>query len=597
MVNIIKSKFLSLSYYRRKLNSCFDKLFPEQSTWRKAKRHYYNRTGKKLSYSQPKDINEKLMWLTRYWRHPLKTKCADKYRVREYVSDCGLSKLLVPLLGVYKNSIEIDFTKLPEQFVLKCNHGCGYNIIVHDKATIDEDAICNQLDSWLLTDYSKISQEIHYKNIPRRIICEKLLSETAPLEIQCWCINGDVDSLLVCRKNFDGSYEAWSYSPTWEHLCERKNEDFNSNIPKPQGLEELLDYAKILAKPFPFVRVDFYDVKGDLYLAELTFTPAANILSSYKDEFIIRLGDKLILPQKFLSNSHYKFNHLFRKPHTDQEYLAAFVELMNAKSNEIGLDPKTVWRNPSGKEDDGVSISTAKSLAIMTAFATGYPELCEIWNKRTHVVKLKGKSVLTISSSLFTNNILTSSFPILGGKTGSGYNLEGTKEYNTLVCVTQINEKMVAGAIMDATSQADRFEAMKQLFQATKAVMNGNKPSIVTAATKACSVLIPQCPRTYLADKFSVIYAQNENDVTGTMSIAKVMALMVILDHIKDIDRLVEIKSIDLYSGSGAFLSEGDITSIKDLMYSMMLPSSNQAAQALGRITGEMILKYAHCQK
>ncbi len=291
-------KFFTLSYYRRKIQLFLDILFPDLMTWHKAKQRYRSLTGKKLSYKNPKDINEKLMWLTRYWRHPLKTICADKYRVREYISQCGLDELLVPLIGVYKESKDINFSQLPDQFVLKCNHGCGYNIIVRDKSTIDESAIHKSLDTWLSTDYSSMAQEIHYKDIPRRIVCEQLLSETAPLEYQCWCINGEVDSILVCRKNYDGTYDAWSYSTTWEHLCERKGEDPCSSAPKPKHMDDLIHFARILAKPFPFVRVDFYNVNDRLYFAELTFSPASNILSSYNDEFLIRLGDKLTLPKK-----------------------------------------------------------------------------------------------------------------------------------------------------------------------------------------------------------------------------------------------------------------------------------------------------------
>jgi len=239
--------------------------------------------------------------------------------------------------------------------------------------------------------------------------------------------------------------------------------------------------------------------------------------------------------------------------HTDSQCMAAFVASMNAKSSEMGLDPQTIWMNPSGREDDGVSYSTAKSLAIMTAFASGYPELCEIWSKSSHVVKRKDKQDITVTSSVFTNNVLTNSYPILGGKTGSGFNLERTFEYNTLVAITEINGHLIAGAIMDATSASDRFNAMKQLFEATEATMNGTTPSPITYATKACSVYVPSCPRTYLADKFTVIYTQNENTATGTMSVAKVMTAMIVLDNLTDINKSIKIASADLIGGSGAF--------------------------------------------
>ena len=240
------------------------------------------------------------MWLTRYWRHPLKTKCADKYLVREYVKECGLDQLLIPLLGVYNDASEINFDELPDQFVLKCNHGSGFNVICTDKHKIDYNHVRMQLNKWLQIDFSKRFLEIHYHDIPRRIVCEQLISNTAPVEYQLWCINGEVDSLLVCRKNFDGTYDAWSYSTEWKHLCDRIGECESNELSRPKQLEKLVEYARILAKPFPFVRADFYEVEGKVYFAELTFTPAANVLSAYKPEFIKKMGDKLALPQPLI---------------------------------------------------------------------------------------------------------------------------------------------------------------------------------------------------------------------------------------------------------------------------------------------------------
>lgn len=274
---------------------------PEWEYWRKAKSIYKQRTGQKLRYSHPVNLNEKLMWLTRYWRHPLKTLCADKYEVRSFLADRGLDYLAVPLLGVYDDVNDLDFAKLPNKFVLKCNHGSSYNIIVNNKCDIDEDKIRNLLSAWMAQDYSDIACELHYKNIHHKIICEKLLSESAPMEYQFWCINGFPESILVCRKNFDGSYEAWSYSTEWERLYDRIGEDLLlTEVEKPIGLVKMIDYAKILSNPFPFVRVDFYECEGIVYFAELTFTPCANTLINYKQSFIERLGKKLILPKPYI---------------------------------------------------------------------------------------------------------------------------------------------------------------------------------------------------------------------------------------------------------------------------------------------------------
>lgn len=192
--------------------------------YEKQKIRYMNLTGKKLSFRHPIDINEKLLWLNRYWRDPIKTKCADKYLVREYIRDNGLENLLVPLIGVYSNTDEIVYDSLPAAFVLKCNHGSGYNLICTDKSKLDWGDAKRKLDQWMHSDYSRLFGEFHYSKIKRRIVCESLISDVAPIEYQCWCTNGKPDSFLICRKNFDGTYDAWSYSLDGKRLFERKDE-------------------------------------------------------------------------------------------------------------------------------------------------------------------------------------------------------------------------------------------------------------------------------------------------------------------------------------------------------------------------------------
>lgn len=228
-------------------------------------------TGYRLNYNNPTTLNEKLMWLNRYWQPQLKADCADKLKVRNYVIEKGLEHILIPVLGEYADADEIDFDILPNQFVLKCNHGCGYNLFCRDKHTFDKETACKQLNTWLKFDYSKVAGERHYSNIEPRIVCETLISEQPPLEYQFWCVNGKPDSCLVCRKNIDGTYDSWSYSLNWERLYERLEEN-KENLLAPIAYAEMQQYAEILATPFPFVRVDFYFVNNKIYLAELTFT-------------------------------------------------------------------------------------------------------------------------------------------------------------------------------------------------------------------------------------------------------------------------------------------------------------------------------------
>lgn len=266
--------------------------------WERAKCMFKENVGCAPNYRHPKTFRDKLMWLARYYRQPEKTICADKYKVREYVAGKGLASILIPLVGVYDRAEEIDFEALPRQFVLKCNHGSGFNIIVLDKAKIEVPSVRKQLNDWLCVDFSRLYGEVQYKTIPRKIVCEQLLSETAPTEYQCWCLNGQPESLLVCRKNFDGSYDSGSFSTDFKQLYDRNNEKSAEGIlERPQNLEKILEYSRILSHDFPFVRADFYEVDGKIYFAELTFTPNGNYLTKYKEEFHERLGKKLVLPE------------------------------------------------------------------------------------------------------------------------------------------------------------------------------------------------------------------------------------------------------------------------------------------------------------
>jgi hypothetical protein len=294
MINI--KKIFTKEYYFRK----WWKIFPEYRYMYLTKKIYKEATGKKMSYCNPIDLSEKLIWLTYYWRHPLKTYCADKYLVRNYVESKGYGDLLIPLVNVWNTIEEIDFSTLPSNFVLKCNHGSGCNILCINNNLFDFAEAMNKLYTWMNTDYSEIMFELHYKAIPRNIICEKLISRTAPIEYQFWCLNGKAESILVCRKNFDGTYDANSYSLNWEKLYDRINENYSVSFNKPNCLSKLIEISECLAQPFPFVRADFYVVDERIYFAELTFTPAGNILPQYTEKFKKRLGEKLILPKKII---------------------------------------------------------------------------------------------------------------------------------------------------------------------------------------------------------------------------------------------------------------------------------------------------------
>lgn len=269
-------------------------------------RYFYRlNTGKNLDYKCPRDINEKLFWLSRYWKNSLVVKCADKYLVREYVKDCDAEEILVPLYNIYDNVDEIDITVLPESFVLKTNNGYSNNIICKDKAKIDIYELKMKLSNWLNQSFGYETAEYHYTKISPKIICEKYLSsdsEVSLIDYKIHCLNGKPYSILVCSERDIENHKLIlsSYSLNWERQSFLINEEEHQNywIEKPTKLDEMLRYAEKLSKPFPYVRVDFYYVENKIYFGEMTFTPAANIMDYYKQTTLDLLGDSLILPKK-----------------------------------------------------------------------------------------------------------------------------------------------------------------------------------------------------------------------------------------------------------------------------------------------------------
>lgn len=263
---------------------------------------YALRTRKWLNLKAPKDLNEKLFWLARYWRNPLVVQCADKYRVREYLQSKGCGDILNELYGVYEDANDINFDTLPNKFALKCNHGSGMNIVCEDKSKLNIQECIIKLNEWLKFQFGR-GVEWQYKPIKRKIIAEKYL-EGKMIEYQVWCFNGRPIMFLV-RNDLrcdttdvrEQSY-AITYTPDWKRVYYRKNEEnFQIDLPRPLNYQKMLDYAIRLSADFPQVRVDFYEVDGTLIFGEMTFSSNGNILSNYKPEILIKLGGQLVLPE------------------------------------------------------------------------------------------------------------------------------------------------------------------------------------------------------------------------------------------------------------------------------------------------------------
>lgn len=264
---------------------------------------YFARFGKFINLRNPRNLNEKIQWLLFSTNTTEWSRLADKYAVREYVIRCGLEDNLLELYGKWNNANEIDFELLPKSFVFKTNHGCGTIIIVNDKSKIDEKSIRLKLNKWLKSKID-MGSEIHYKKIAPCIIAEELLpledGMSSITDYKIWCFNGKPHNFLITSNRFKGGVHLGCYDLEWNY--KPNNLIISKSYPlekkpfeKPNNLEEILKVAEKLARDFPQVRVDLYNIKGKIYFGEMTFTALGGMMNYYTPEFLLEMGKQVKL--------------------------------------------------------------------------------------------------------------------------------------------------------------------------------------------------------------------------------------------------------------------------------------------------------------
>ena len=233
----------------------------------------------KLDLNNPKTFNEKLQWLKlyNYPNNDLIEKCTDKYTVREYIEEKGYANTLVPLLGVWDSPNDINWQELPEKFVLKCSHGCAYNLICKNKEKLDKISTKKQLDTWLKEDFGAFNIELHYSKIKHhKITCEEFLGENLT-DYKFFCFNGKPKFIYVSNDLIHDRQAKIGFFYLDGSKMDLKRTDYKNidEIDLPSFYNEMLDMASNLCKEFVFVRVDFFVTNNRYYFAELTFTPSA----------------------------------------------------------------------------------------------------------------------------------------------------------------------------------------------------------------------------------------------------------------------------------------------------------------------------------
>ena len=271
---------------------------------------YRMKTGRKLDLQNPKRFTEKLQWYKLYYRNDLMPQCVDKFDVREYVKRCGLESILNVCYGVFDTPDEIDFSALPDQFVLKDTLGSGGNsvIICRDKSQLDIPAATEQMSGWIKTNHRIRSggrEWPYYSGKPHRIIAEKYIdsdpAEGGLIDYKFICFCGKAEYLYVVADRslgngagfgiYDASYQNLNYFRTDERPLTRE-------IPKPAEYERMLEIAERLSAPFPHARIDLYDQNGIILFGEITFFDGSGYMMFEPDEFDFILGEHFSLPNR-----------------------------------------------------------------------------------------------------------------------------------------------------------------------------------------------------------------------------------------------------------------------------------------------------------
>lgn len=275
---------------RRKGQLIAHRLIPDEMMCK-----FYSRIllKKKVDLKNPMTFNEKIQWLKLhdYPTNQLVINGADKYRVRDYVKNKGLERILVPMIGHWEKAGDIEWKKLLDKFVLKCNHGCAYNILCADKSKFDFADAVKKINKWMKEDFGAFNIETHYSKIKPHIICEEYLGECI-IDYKFFCFHGEPQFIYVSSDLIhDRQAKIGFFDLDGLKLPLIRNDYAPMIIEKlPFFFDEMKHTAEVLCKDFRFVRVDFFVTDNTYYFAELTFTPSGGMMPFNPDRYDLEYG-------------------------------------------------------------------------------------------------------------------------------------------------------------------------------------------------------------------------------------------------------------------------------------------------------------------
>lgn len=260
---------------------------------------FYKNVGYYPNINNPTTFSEKVLWLKLYYDDPRITMACDKVHGKEYVNRVLGPGYTIPIIKMYRSVFDIDLDELPQRFALKVNWATGCNIIVRNKEDVDLDKVRATLDRWILPWKSSYYGTFNrgYRDTKPIVFAEEYLDiPHNSTEYKVFCFNGRVKFTLLELDYFGNTPRRAYYDRDWKEVPYQLG-----NIPKvsldkmPDAYPQIIRLAEILAEPFPYVRVDFYDIQGKLYVGELTFYSGGGFSNLKPREWDYKLGQELDL--------------------------------------------------------------------------------------------------------------------------------------------------------------------------------------------------------------------------------------------------------------------------------------------------------------
>ena len=255
-----------------------------------------------LDLEHPQTYNQKLQWLKLYDRKPVYTQMVDKCEAKKYAASIIGQEHIIPTLGVWERFEDIDFDKLPNQFVLKCTHDSGGLVICKDKSKLNKEKARKLISSCLKHNYYWGLREWPYKNVKPRIIAEQYMEdESGELkDYKFFCFDGEAKAMFIAtdRSNPKEETKFDFYDMDFNHLpFTNGHPNATKTIEKPRGFEEMKNLAAKLSKGIPHVRVDLYDINGHIYFGEMTFSHWSGLVPFVPAEWDTTFGSWIKLPK------------------------------------------------------------------------------------------------------------------------------------------------------------------------------------------------------------------------------------------------------------------------------------------------------------